>query len=107
MVRIFFYCLLFVFASTYAVAEKPTHISSPDGNIVFSFSIKKKVAYYTVEYKKQMLIENSALNYFNGCGSARQPDFFSGNETYDLIVGKTSHVNHPYKKVTVFIRRLS
>lgn len=103
-------CFLILLSSN-LVAQKNVQLTSPDGSIVFSFSLVKNKPFYSVAYKKQMLIQNSSLNLifddakpFENCIIKKHSEFSSATESYNLIVGKISSVNHPYKKAIIFLQ---
>jgi alpha-glucosidase len=92
-------------------AQKNIQLSSPDGNISFSFTLTKNLPEYTVAYKKEILIQHASLNLIfddgrplEHCAMWQAPIFSSGADNYKLIVGKTSLVNEPYKKLILFLK---
>ena len=102
-------CCLVLLCSN-LVAQKNVQLTSPDGSIVFSFSLQKKKPYYSVAYNKQLLIQNSSLNLvfddakpLQNCKMKKSLEYNAGVESYTLVVGKTSSVNHPYKKAVIFL----
>ena len=93
------------------VAQQKAKLASPDGSIVFLFSLQKNKPQYSVAYNKKLLIQNSSLNLvfddgkpFENCTMKQQPIFSSATESYNLVVGKTSSVNHRYKKAVIFLQ---
>lgn len=112
MIRITATCLLIVFCIAHAVAQKIMKLSSPDGNIVFTLSLKKDRPVYSVAYTKQTLIDNSAVSFqfenANNPGDytvANKASYASGIERYNLIVGKTSTISHAYKSSSVTLKK--
>ncbi len=102
-------CCLVLLCSN-LVAQKNIQLTSPDGSIVFSFSLQKNKPHYSVSYNKQVLIQNSSLDLvfdhakpLQNCKLKKTPEYSTGIEKYSLIVGKTSSVNHPYKKAVIFL----
>jgi alpha-glucosidase len=92
-------------------AQKNIQLTSPDGNISFSFTLTKNLPEYTVAYKKEILIQHASLNLIfddgkplEHCALRQAPIFSSGADNYKLIVGKTSSVNAPYKKLILFLK---
>ena len=86
------------------------HLTSPDGNIVFDLQIENGLPVYSVLYKGNYVIENALLNLeFDWIGKltkasyAQQSIFKEVNESYKLIVGKTSTVKNHYKHVTIYL----
>lgn len=103
-----FCCLFFCSILT---AQKKVQVTSPDGSIVFTFSLQKNKPYYSVAYNKQVLIQNAAIRLvlddakpFENCSLKREPGFSSAVESYKLVVGKTSSVDQPYKKAIIFLQ---
>ena len=102
------YCML---SCAGLAAQSNIKLSSPDGRIVFSFSIQKNKPQYAVTYNKQALIKNALLNLifddgkpFENCLMKNAPTISDGIESYKLVVGKTAAVDQPYKQVVIFLR---
>jgi len=57
--QIALFCLFFV--STILWAEKPATLRSPDGNLIFSFSLDNSEMKYSVDYKSHPVIIHSSL----------------------------------------------
>lgn len=82
-------------------AQQNISVSSPDGKLKFLLKITPETVSYEVNYKKQMLVENSLLGFSfdNGefgsnlkTGKVRRKSI---DETYELVVGKVSSArNH-------------
>src|SRR5665213_2312696 len=90
-----------------ANAQKSIRLSSPDGNISFSFKLVNKTMNYSVAFKQKKLIDNSFLglqfdsdNFANNIKIGK-PLYRDTSEDYNLVVGKTSHVHTRYKEVTI------
>ena len=101
-------CMFICFCSS---AQKQVRLTSPDGKIVFLFSLQKNKPQYSVAYNKQVLIQNSSLNLLfddgeslQNCSLAQKPEFSSGIESYHLIIGKTSSVHDAYNKAIIFLK---
>lgn len=82
-------------------AQQNISVSSPDGKLKFLLKITPETVSYEVNYKKQLLVENSLLGFSfdNGeFGSNLKTDKVrrkSIDETYELVVGKVSSArNH-------------
>ena len=94
--------------SAKAFAQKAIRIQSPDHHIVFSFMLTKSSPVYQVQYKGKILVDKSTLalafkedgNFAEGL-VAGKPIFRTGDETYDLVVGKTKTVHSQYEEVTI------
>ena len=90
-----------------AFAEKDIRVSSPDGNIVFSFSMVNTTPGYRVAYKGRDLIDYSSLSlvFTNGRFEknirANKPVYRDTIETYELVLGKTKKVTTHYKELTI------
>lgn len=82
-------------------------LSSPDGNLQFRFKMRKLLPAYEITFRDQTLIQNAtfSLDFDNGTFGSNlkigKPAYRSGNETYDLIVGKTKTAHSQYKEVTI------
>jgi alpha-glucosidase len=81
-------------------AQKSIRIQSPDHQIVFSFRLTNIAPVYEVEYKGKRLVNTSTLelvfseegNFSSGL-VAGKPVFRTGDETYELVVGKSKKVH--------------
>ncbi len=94
--------------------QKIISLQSPDHNIVFSFQLAKKSPVYEVVYKGKKLVEKSTLGLsfkedgnFAGNLVAGKPIFKTGNETYDLVVGKAKTVHSFYQELTIPLIRIN
>jgi alpha-glucosidase len=103
-----FFCFFFI--CNCLVAQKVITVKSPNGKIVFSFSLSNNKPQYSVSYNNQILIQQSFLslefddgNPFENCSFTKPVQFSSAIESYKLVVGKASSVKHPYKKATIFL----
>jgi alpha-glucosidase len=90
------------------LAQKNVSLKSPDGNIRFALTLTKEKPQYQVSYKGKALINNSGLGLmFKDSGNfvadlkMLKPIYKTGNEQYDLVVGKTKHVISNYQEVTI------
>jgi alpha-glucosidase len=91
-----------------AFAAKQVTITSPDKHIVFRLDGGYNGLAYQVSYKGKALIENSSLRIsfknggeFGGHVSIGKPVFKKMEETYDLIVGRSTHVHSLSNEVMV------
>ncbi|HTI58601.1 glycoside hydrolase family 97 protein [Mucilaginibacter sp.] len=96
--RIVFF--LFIIAAPSAFAAKNVSVTSPDKNIVFRLEAGQDGLVYRVSYKGKVLIDNSRLSisFKNGGEFGKnvtlgKPVFQKMEETYDLIIGRSSHVH--------------
>ena len=104
------YCRLFILsiiATLPVFAQKKIQISSPDGNIRYSFRVENKKAIYDLSFKGKSIIENSELGLsftdggFNGNIRMGKPVYREADENYELVVGKTKSVHDHYKEVLI------
>jgi alpha-glucosidase len=98
---------VFLIISIPVNAQKNINLTSPDGNISFSFKLVNKAMNYSVAFKQKKLIDNSSLglqfendNFGNNLKMSK-PTYRDTLEDYDLVVGKTSHVHTHYKEVMI------
>jgi alpha-glucosidase len=100
-------CCLCILIPVLTSAQKKVNLSSPDGNIVFTFYNDHGSAAYSVSYKKQLIVDKSFLSLLFKDGSfannikAGKPVYYDSTEDYDLITGKTSHVHDVYKEMLI------
>ena len=102
------YVVIFLFlVSIRGMAQKPILLTSPNGQIQYSFLWVKKSPLYNVAFKGQPIITNSQLGLVFSDGSfakgitVQNPVFNDTVEDYTLAVGKASHVRDLYKQVTI------
>jgi alpha-glucosidase len=107
--KIFFSISLFFCG--YLFAQKEIRLNSPDAHMVFTLKFKADLPVYSIEFKKNVLIENSSINLdIEGQGMlqkviiSKPPVFKEVNENYKLIVGKASTVNNHYRQVIISLR---
>ncbi|MBS1504427.1 MAG: glycoside hydrolase family 97 N-terminal domain-containing protein, partial [Bacteroidetes bacterium] len=100
--------LLFLLSVSTAFASKSVTVTSPDKNIVFRLENGRKGLTYDVIYKGSILIQNSRLGIsFKESGefgrnvSFGKTSFKKMDETYDLVVGKASHVHSLSNEVMI------
>lgn len=106
--------LVIILVGTKAFSQKIIQIKSPDKNIVFSFTLTKNSPVYEVAYKGKKLVNKSTLGLaFKEEGSfaealvAGKPIFKTGDETYELIVGKNKTIHSNYQEVTIPLTQLN
>src|ERR1700761_5667690 len=100
--------LLLLISVSSAFAKQVISIASPDKKITFSLSKDGSGLIYNVSYKGQLLINNSRLSIsfkeggtFGQNISIGKPEFKKMEETYDLIVGKSSKVHSVSNEVMI------
>lgn len=89
-------------------------IKSPNGDIRFTLTLTRQAPVYRVSYKNKAVINNSSLGLaFKDSGSFAsnvkmlKPEYKKGIEDYDLVVGKTKHVNSAYQEAIVPLKEIS
>ncbi len=98
---------LFCFIAISVFAQKQIAVNSPDNNIRFSFQFIHSKPSYSVAFKGKTLIQNATLALqfadasFSGHTKIEQPIFKDTTEEYNLITGKTSHVNISYHEALI------
>ena len=98
---------LLLSVSIFSFAQRPVTLRSPNGAIVFTLRLVEHSPQYTVSFNGITIISKSiiALNFTNGLfknNLAVGPVLFKDStEGYDLLVGKTSHVESKYRAVTI------
>ena len=101
--------IIFLLLNTgYLFAQKSIRIQSPDHQINFSFTLTNTAPVYQVGYKGRRLVDPSALGLvfseegnFNDGLVAGKPVFKTGDETYELVVGKAKKVHSQYSEATI------
>ena len=108
----FSFFLLFLAGSL--LGQNKITLSSPDGNIVFSLTIKNSISAYSIAYQKDLIINNSRLNLvfedtadINNVSIKQSPVFTEVNENYNLIVGKTKKVINHYKQMLLSLQDIN
>jgi len=92
-----------------SVRAASVNLYSPDRNIHFSLTLNDYPV-YNVDFKKQALIRNSPIHFEFDDGSfgrnltVGKPVFRTGDESYELIVGKARYLHSKYREVTVPLR---
>lgn len=87
-------------------AQKWVRVASPDGRLVFSFTLTGRLPAYQVTFKGKALINPSRLGLqFEDAGfqnnlTLNKPLFRDTTEAYELITGKTSQVHTRYREAT-------
>src|ERR1700755_2834445 len=98
-----FNCLIIflsMLVASSAFAKQGITVISPDKKIVFVVDKDQSGLIYKVSYKGQLLVDNSRLSIsfkeggiFGQNISIGKPEYKKMEETYDLIVGKSSKVH--------------
>lgn len=98
---------LLIFAGILS-AQNKVSISSPDGQLVFSFALNQGRPEYSVKYKNTVLIEHSRLGlafinneFFGEDIEVKHITVSSGTDDYNLPEGKTSNVHDTYEEASI------
>ena len=106
LLRFFLICSC-ALTSFNSIAQKTIQLTSPNGEIAYSFSLSSGSAVYSIAFKGKTLINNSTLGLvfsdgaFDNNITALKPVYKDSTEDYTLLVGKTSHVHDSFKEVTI------
>lgn len=98
--------LLLILAIAVLQRASAQKLTSPDGNIVFTFNLKTG---YKVSYKGKQLVDASNLNLFfkdqsalvNKSTKAGKVTHAQKTDDYTLVVGKTSSVHDKYNELII------
>ncbi len=89
-------------------AQKSITVKSPDGNIRFTVQVNKNaLPSYSVYYKNTQLVKDGALGFefdngtFGDNVTLERTTQRSGIEKYDLIAGKSSHVEDAFQEAVI------
>jgi len=100
--------LLLFLTITSAFAKSGLAVNSPDKKITFVLDKDASGVFYTVSYKGQLLVDKSRLSLSFKEGGELGKNITFGKpsskrmeESYDLIIGKTSHVHSLSNELTV------
>lgn len=98
-----------LFAGAIALAsckQGNIRLESPNGKIRFEFS-HKQAPTYNISFNGKELIKDSGLKlFFKDGGEFKNltigtPEFRSGSEKYELVVGKASKIDEPFREVII------
>ena len=88
--------------------QQSASVKSPDGHIVFSFTLTKEMPVYQVSYLGETVVNSSELSLeFKETGrfasnlSMSKPKVVSVDNRYELLIGKTKNVHHPYRQLII------
>lgn len=103
------FILVFVYSLICSTAFTQTtiNLSSPDNKLQFKLRLEKESPMYEISYKNKPLINRSSLSLVFDNGSfgselkTNKPIFRTGDETYELIVGKAKKIHSQYKEVII------
>lgn len=104
------FILLLLLCSAFATAKaaKPLQVTSPDGHITISFTVKNGNAFYTVSKDKKIVIEPSALGFKLKNAADLQSNFAivkqeqsTFNQTWEQPWGEKRFVTNNYNQLSV------
>jgi len=101
------FLFVYVIASHDTHAQKNLKLTSPNGQIAFTFRLTDKSPVYNLSYKGKTLIETSPLGLQFDNGNFQQnlkngkPSFRDSTEDYELIVGKAKKITARYREMIV------
>ncbi len=97
-----------------ASAQKKISVSSPNGQIIFSFDVSNGNPEYAVKYKNQSLIEHSSvgLSFINNDSFGNNIKtgkiiISNGVDDYTLPEGKASKIHDTYKEVNIPLQEMN
>ena len=100
-------CIVLCLPALVVRGQKIISLSSPSGEIVFSFKLVTGSPVYSVSYKGRPIIDYSSLGLqfedaaFDKKLQTGKPIFRDTAERYELLTGKTKQVYTHYKEVTI------
>jgi alpha-glucosidase len=95
-----------------AAAADKYALSSPDGKIIYSCTVKQNSFFYQVSFKGSPVIQPSTAGLvfkegqFTNNIKIENATYGEGTESYSLITGKAKDVNDRYKQITITLRQL-
>ena len=105
--------IVFICSCITTDGQKKVELTSPDGNIHFTFSLIDQSVFYAVSYKGKTVIDKSSLslNFSDGNFSDHlhilSPIFREADEKYSLVTGKTKNVDEHFKEVLIPIEEIN
>ena len=100
-----FFLLVLAWTGSLA-APKPFRLVSPNGAIVVAVTLRADAPVYRVEFRGKPLVADSELRLdfaengpFGANLRAGKPQFRTGDETYDLVVGKAKTVRDHFREI--------
>ena len=111
MTRTFMTAVLSALLVLIGYTQKPIRLSSPDHQLIFTFSLTQTSPQYQVAYKGKTIIGRSPLSLqfaegdFTDHLSIQSVNYREADEQYELITGKTSSVNEHYTEVLISLQQ--
>ena len=99
------YCIVCMLLSLPLFGQPPLSLSSPNGKIIFTFSLVNKSPVYSVYFKGKTMVEPSPLSLklangiFKNELRVNNPVFSDTTTDYELFTGKTKQVHARYKQL--------
>ena len=104
----FLFFLFIAGVSPAAPAPKPVRLTSPDGQLVFTFRLTDSAPTYRLDFGTKPVVAESVLTMtfaetgrFGANLTLSTPIFRDMNESYNLPVGKANPVRNHYREVTL------
>jgi len=88
-------------------AQRTIALASPDKNLQFQFQLFEGIAIYSIAYKQNIIVDQSAIGLtftqgaFNDVLKAGKPIRRQGEESYELVVGKVKSVKERFNEVVI------
>ena len=86
-------------------AQRTIALASPDKNLQFQFQLFEGIAIYSIAYKQNIIVDQSAIGLtftqgaFNDMLKAGKTVRRQGEESYELVVGKVKSVKERFNEV--------
>ena len=99
--------IVLLLSSVLVSAQSSVTVTSPDKNIAMKISSVKGELKYSIAFRSKTVISNSSIGvetkdgYYGRNIRLGKATRNEGVETYDLVVGKTSHVASPWKDALI------
>jgi alpha-glucosidase len=88
-------------------AQRTIALASPDKNLQFQFQLFEGIAIYSIAYKQNIIVDQSAIGLtftqgaFNDQLKAGKAGRRQGEESYELVVGKVKLVKERFNEVVI------
>src|SRR5262245_45271149 len=98
----------FLLYSCFVYSQKEINLISPNRNLIFTFKLTDSSPIYKVTFKGKPILDYSSIQFnfleggeFGKKLSIPKPKITEGDDTYELVVGKTKHVRSHYRQMIV------
>ncbi len=102
------FLLLLLLTSPAFAAPKPIRLTSPDGQLVFTFRLTDTAPTYRIDFGKKPVVDESELSLtfaetgrFGANLTLEKPIFRDLDESYNLLIGKANPVCNHCREVTL------